>query len=117
MSPESLESYNINKNEYNVGQEKYLDIERGDVDPMLLAQNQPQNQFSNQGSGNQQNKNNNVDPMEFVRSMISTGFTPTPAQVASASNYLNGSNDSSNTWFAIFLQKLLRQAKIKRPRI
>lgn len=115
MSPESLENYNQYENNYSVEQGKYLDIERGDIDPMVLAQNQAQNQFST--TNQQQTKNQSQpDPLEFVRSMISTGFTPTPAQIASANNDLSGPDDSTNTWFAIFLQKLLRQAKIRKAR-
>lgn len=112
MSPESLESYNRNETQQNFGGERYHDIERGDVDPMSLQSNQPVNQFSATPQNNTQQ--NQFDPVMFVKSMISGGFTPTKAQIAAASANLGGPTDSTNTWFAIFLQKLMRQARQKR---
>jgi hypothetical protein len=110
MALESLENYNETKPEYSVEQPaQFLDIERGDIDPMSLSGTQAQNQLSSSAQTKPK-----VDPLELVRGMISTGFTPTPTQLSGAADDIGGSNSSSNTWFAIFLQKLLRQSKGKK---
>jgi Holliday junction resolvasome RuvABC DNA-binding subunit len=109
MSPEAVEGFNKFEGQQNFQNEKYLDIERGDIDPMQLQQNQAQNQLTQQQQSQQQ-----FDPVVFVKNMISLGFTPSQAQIAGASANLSGPSDSTNTWFAIFLQKLMRQARAKR---
>ncbi len=98
--------------------EKYLDIERGDVnqlsqsatqnDPMAVPQQQQQAQASQTSAAKQ------FDPVEFVRSMISAGFIPSKAQILNSNNNVSGPTDSSNTWFAIFLQRLIRQERFKK---
>lgn len=126
MPPGSIERYNVSQSESNVSgqryidnekryidiEKRYIDIERGDVVPFSIHQSQHNNQTPSQSSdrvtGVSQNKINVIDPLEIVRSMISAGFMPTRAQLANALNHSDGPIDSSNTWFAIFLQKLLR---------
>lgn len=111
MSPENVENFNRNEGQQNFGQERFHDLELGDVDQSQLQINQAQNQFTQQ---QQQNNNQNVDPVEFIKKMISAGFTPSRAQISAAASNLSGPSESTNTWFAIFLQKILRQQKNKR---
>ena len=112
MSPESVEGYNRYSSESNLGKEKYLDVERGDVDQAYLQQSQVQHQITGQTNNQQQS---HFDPVAFVKSMISTGYTPSPSQISSANaNLSNDDKDSADTWFAFLLQRLLRQAKLKR---
>ncbi len=113
MSPEAVESYNKYEGQQNLNRERYLDIERGDIDPMQLPQNHAQNQLGQPQANNSQG---GFDPVIFVKNMISSGFPPTRSQIANASTNLNGSSDSTNTWFAIFLQKLMRQARQKKSK-
>jgi hypothetical protein len=103
--------------------ERYLDIERGDVSPAPPPQqNDDQtNQQQQQQTGNTQQstppqQQKPIDPVELVKGMISAGFTPTKAQIMNATNNLAGSNDSTNTWFAIFLQRLIKQEKLRRSK-
>lgn len=121
MPPGSIERYNVSQSESNVSgqryidnEKRYIDFERGDVVPFSIHQSQHNNQTPSQPSdrvtGVSQNKINVIDPLEIVRSMISAGFMPTRAQLANALNHSDGPINSSNTWFAIFLQKLLRDA-------
>lgn len=113
MSPESVENYNRYEGQNNPNNEqRYHDLERGDIDPMALQQNHAQNQLAAQAQ--QAQSQSNFDPVVFVKNMISNGFTPTQTQIAAASSNLSGPSDSTNTWFAIFLQKLMRQARQKR---
>lgn len=111
MSPEFVENYNNNEAQQGMSSEKYLDIERGDIDPMQLQSNQAQNQLTQM---QQQQASQQVDPVQFVKNMISAGFTPTAAQITTAASNLTGPSDSTNTWFSIFLQKLMRQNKSRK---
>lgn len=93
--------------------ERYLDIERGDVNFM------PQDNNGGQAQpvpSMQQQQQQSVDPVQLVQDMISAGFTPTRAQIANASGNLSGPKDSANTWFSIFLQRLLKQQKQKKKK-
>lgn len=100
-------------------EEQYLDIERGDVDfgPQIapMGSNQQGQQTARQSQTQQPSQNQQpVDPVEIVKGMISAGFTPTRAQIMNASQNLSGPQESSNTWFAIFLKRLLEQKNKKR---
>ncbi len=112
MSPEALESYNKYEGQNAVNQGRYHDLERGDIDPMVLANTQAQNQFSQNNT--QSSSQSNFDPALFIKNLISAGFTPTKNQISNAPANLSGPADSTNTWFAIFLQKLMRQARQKK---
>jgi hypothetical protein len=92
--------------------EQYLDIERGDVD---LTQQNANNASASPVQQTQVSpqQSNSPDPVQIVQNMISAGFTPTRAQISNANAYLGGPADSSNTWFALFLQRLLKLRKIK----
>lgn len=111
MSPESVEGYNKISTENTAETEKYLDVERGDVDQMYLQQQHAQNQPVQQ---NQQSQSH-FDPVMFVKGMISSGFTPSPSQISAANaNLSSDDTDSADHWFAIFLQRLMNQNKLKR---
>jgi hypothetical protein len=115
MSPESLEQGFPNTEGQQQKQEKkYLDIERGDAFSVNNSANQ-NNQHQNSAQNNQksQAQQKAVDPIEIVNSMISAGFTPTRSQISNAQANLAGSKESSNTWFAMLLQRLVKQKKIK----
>ena len=50
------------------------------------------------------------DPVKQVKSMISAGYTPSIALIQSVQDLIkNKKTDWSDTWFAILLQKLLRE--------
>lgn len=113
MPLESVEGYNRISSESSPEKGKYLDIERGDVDQMYLQQSQPQNQQQTQ----QPVQQNQFDPVTFVKGMISTGFTPSPSQISSSNaNLTSDDNNSADHWFAIFLQRLMSQAKVRRKK-
>lgn len=121
MPPSSTERGSSQENiESQNDFEKYLDIERGDVSlPPSSSNNQNQSQpqptsASTLTRSSQQTKQ--FDPVEFVKSMISAGFTPSKAQIGNASSFTDGPKDSTNTWFAMFLQKLITQEKNRRAK-
>jgi hypothetical protein len=99
--------------------ERYMEIERGDVSPVPSnnqTQQDPQQTGHHATNHQQHQQQKQFDPVEFVKSMISTGFTPTRAQIMNANNNLGGPQDSTNTWFAIFLQHLIKQDKLRRSK-
>lgn len=113
MSPERVENYNEIKPETGVAEyEKYHHVELGDIDP---SQGQAQD-FTQSNNSNNTLPTKQVEPLEIVKGMISAGFTPTKAQLNSSLANLSGPHDSPNTWFAFFLQKLIRQLKLKKSR-
>ncbi len=117
MPPSSPEQNNLNENLVEV--KPYLDIER--TDSFAPSTNSVNNDDNNNSSTNTSNSTKTqistqaaqktIDPVELVKSMISSGFTPTKAQISNANNDLTGPKDSSNTWFAIFLKKIIDQNK------
>lgn len=122
MPPSSPEFNTIKNENQDVPELKpYLDIERGDVHTLPTNSNHddtnsPQHRASSHAHQNSVSQTNQadskpLDPVALVKNLISTGFTPTPAQIAGANTNLSGSSDSSNTWFAIFLQRLIKQNK------
>lgn len=51
-----------------------------------------------------------IDPVQQVKSMISSGYTPSLALLQNAATLVKNNNqDWADTWFAILLQKLIRQ--------
>lgn len=115
MPPASPENYTdpINeKPQNNEVNEDFLEIEKGDVDQTQSNSSNSNNIQQDTAQPVPQNAAVQPDPVKLVQDMISAGFAPTRAQISSAKSNLTGPNDSSNTWFAIFLQKLLRQKKI-----
>lgn len=121
-----LESNEINKNHSPATlipqiPEKFLNVERGDVD-LGAFHAASGNATSHVSSAMQQNfiqanqsnaAKTGTDPVEFVKKLISTGFTPSRSQIINSSSLVNGPYDSANTWFALFLQRLLKQKRIK----
>ncbi len=101
--------------------DQYMAVERGDVTPSPPS-NSSQSNSDNQQQGNTQQQKNGpqpqkqFDPVEFVKSIISSGFTPTKAQIMNAKNNTEGPQDSSNTWFAILLSRLIKQEKNRKSR-
>lgn len=120
MPPVSSENSYSPENPINRN-EQFMEIERGDVQPAPMQDDNTTTQNTNQNNQQSQQQqpvkqNQQLDPVVFVKSMISAGFTPTRAQIVSATNHISGTQDSSNTWFAMFLQRLLRQYKLKKSK-
>ncbi len=124
MEPKSFEQpYNNLVPESNANLPEHMKLERGDVDyndPALQNQTNPNQQTTTQSQqqipSSQQplpTQQTKVDPVEIVKGMISTGFTPTQAQIMKAGSNISGPVDSSNTWFAVFLQRIVKQKKLK----
>jgi hypothetical protein len=120
-SPEQLSNYET-PDSTPEDMRQYMQVERGDIH-QVPAQSTNDNQNTQNSSGfvqqpnpqptNQSVQQKTLDPVDVVKSMISTGFTPTQMQISSANNNSSGPQDSSNTWFALFLQRLLKQRKTK----
>jgi hypothetical protein len=89
--------------------DKYHNIELGDLDPFASKNNSQQLKSSQQQSQKKQ-----PDVYELIKKMIETGFTPTKNQI---SNYSLGAGgfdpNSTNTWFRIFLSRLLARNRGK----
>lgn len=117
MPPRSLEQSSTNYEQNKKELPQYLDIERGDttpVDPSQSSSQNNQNDTTAQQSTSQQQTKKQIDPVEFFKSIISTGPTPTQAQISNVKANLSGQKDSSETWLAFLLEKLWRQEQIKR---
>lgn len=109
MSPETLEKTTNFSPENRSDKEKFLDIERGDS-TLFLQRDQNNNQQQTQQQSNQ------FDPVVFVKSMLSGGFTPSKQQIQIANSGAQFNTDSSEHWFGIFLLKIIHQEKLDRAR-
>jgi hypothetical protein len=106
MSPEFLESSSTYSPEKRIESNKYMDVERGDTDISL---------FSNTPT-TQQTQKKQFDPVTFVSTMLSSGFTPSRQQIMRASSASTLPRESSEFWFSILLIKLIHQEKLDRAR-
>ncbi len=116
MPPRSPEQINIpESNSQDMEKEKYLDVERGDVD--LKQQNIQQSITSPVLTTPTNNTSTQAptppDPVQIVQKLISTGFTPTKAQIANAGDNLNAPNDDADHFFSQLLKRLIRLQKYK----
>jgi len=113
MPPSTPENSNSNLNESYRPVETYHDVERTDAQHRNTGnfQNTTQQNTSQTSTTTSSTSQKNIDPIEIIKKMISAGFTPTKAQIVNANSNASGASDSSNTWFALFLQRLIRQEK------
>ena len=92
--------------------EKYLDVEKGDSFDLTIGSTTSSNSSGQNTTSIKSTEEVKIpDVVEVFKGMISTGFTPTKSQITDSRT--NGQANSSNTWFAIFLQRLLKQRKNK----
>ncbi|MFW5720676.1 MAG: hypothetical protein ACOCXT_06650 [Candidatus Dojkabacteria bacterium] len=105
------------ENQITPEEEKYLQMERGDVDlDPTSAQGQAQAQISaqniptNQQTPSSQSDNQN-DPVEIFKRLISAGFTPTRQQIRLASSHISEDPERADYWATILLKKLIKQYK------
>lgn len=96
--------------------EQYHEIEYGDQftdqdDDSNNQQKQNTHDLDDINTKNQTLPPKQIDPVEMFMQMISTGFTPTPAQISNATSNLSGPTNSSDTWFAHLLLKILKKRR------
>jgi Ca2+-binding EF-hand superfamily protein len=97
--------------------ERYMDIERGDNFNTTNSQlNQNSTQTQQTFPATTPPKQKPIDPVEVVKGLFSAGFTPTKAQIQSLQSQTDGPINLTDTWFKIFLQKLVRQNKKKQKK-
>ena len=103
-----------NTNQIPPTPERYMEIERGDV----FDTNNQQNQSSIPivSSQPQPPAQKQIDPVEIVKGLFSAGFTPTKAQIQSLQSQIQGPSNLTDTWFRIFLQRLIKQNKKKQKK-
>jgi hypothetical protein len=118
------ENLNPNQNNENLNQnldnnEKYRQIE---LDPARQKQQNPAKFNPSQIPINVPQMPANAlptapvqstdDPIKHVRDMISSGYTPSLGLIQDTATLLkSGNNDWANTWFAVLMQKLVKEKK------
>jgi len=118
------EVYNLNngveKNNQDTTQNQEQHIRDLELDPdrrtnhinINAYQYSDQNQQQQQRLPTQNNQNQSNSGLDQVKSMM-TGFTPTANNLNNIPDLIkNGNQDWADTWFAIFLQKLIKSKKI-----
>ena len=110
LKDEKIRSEQENNGSNEQNQEKYRPIElEQNLQKSISAPTTPTPTDPN--ITNAQN-NNQIDPVQQVKSMISAGYTPSLDLIQHASDLVDmNSSDSSNVWFAVLLQKLIREYK------